>query len=164
MYMRVYVIVFSKKIQSSSSYYYYYPWTPPLTLDTVSPEEVYVILYKLPHRPGGRRNEDGLVEFHLVLVQPLTFPIYSLVFTVSPCRSSSPLAPGHESDEARARGGEQPPKVGERPPKVGPRPTNGISGKERRGSEAGDPDEGRRRSEVAWLACVTCSQVKKEGR
>lgn len=52
---------FLKKIQSSS----YYPWTPPLTLDTVSPEEFYVILYKLPHRPGGRRNEDGLVEFHL---------------------------------------------------------------------------------------------------
>lgn len=36
-----------------------------VTLDTVSLEEVYVIFSKLPHWPGGWRNEDGLVEFHL---------------------------------------------------------------------------------------------------
>lgn len=38
---------------------------PPVTLDTVSPGEVYVIFSKLPHRPGGWRNEDGLVALHL---------------------------------------------------------------------------------------------------
>lgn len=40
-------------------------WAPPLTLDTVSPQEVYVTHHQLSHRPSGERNEDQPVEFHL---------------------------------------------------------------------------------------------------
>lgn len=38
---------------------------PPHLIDTVSPEDVYVTISKLPHRPGGGRNEDVPVKCHL---------------------------------------------------------------------------------------------------
>lgn len=148
------------KDPSKTGSFSYSLWAPPLALDTVSHEEVYVIHHKVPHRPSGERNEDQQVEFHLRAECSFFFVLsYSLGFFFSLClsRISFPLRSGYKTNKAWPRGGKQ-------PPKVRPHRKNGVSGKEGCRWEADDPHENWGHPAIAWVTRFTCSPIKKEGR
>lgn len=108
--------------------------------------------------PSARGMKINWLSFISELsVASSSFSVTHLFLSLCLSRTSFPLRSGYKTNKAWPRGGKQ-------PPKVRPHRKNGVSGQERRRSEADDPHENWGRPAIAWVTRFTCSQIKKEGR